>query len=101
MDMTLDDLDNEIRNLAKDNQTRIVLRMTVDNLTEIITGRGSSRLTYNNPISMVARTSVFECGRTLMVNADKAASDLSRDFVRKLVIPDTEIHCELQFISGG
>jgi|Deesub1362A_J573_1020465.scaffolds.fasta_scaffold07927_5 hypothetical protein len=39
-------------------------------------------LTHNEDI--VIRKSNFVCGRTLMIKSDKAARDLSRDFVREL-----------------
>jgi hypothetical protein len=48
---------------------------------------------------MVARTSPFECGRTLMVNSDKAASDLNRSFVEQLKEADVQVECELIFIT--
>ena len=72
-DITLDRLESKIKEMAMKSSTKIVLRMSVDELNEEVTGTGSPGLTYTDPISMVARTSTFECGRTLMVNADKAA----------------------------
>jgi hypothetical protein len=73
--------------------------MSIDGLTEEVTGTGSPGLTYTDLTSMVARTSIFECGRTLMVNADKAASDLSRDFVDKLKRNGVLIDCELLYLT--
>ena len=98
-DMTLNELDSEIKQLASSESTEIILRMTVDELTEEVTGTGGTRLTYSDPTSMVARTSSYECGRTLMINADKAASDLSRDFVEKLKDNTVVIACELIFTT--
>ncbi|MFX1606591.1 MAG: DUF371 domain-containing protein, partial [Promethearchaeota archaeon] len=69
-DITLDQLDSKIKSMASMPSTKIVLMMTVDGLVEEVTGTGSPGLTYTDPISMVARKSAFECGRTLMVNAD-------------------------------
>jgi len=99
MDITLDQLDSKIKGLATLSSTRIVLRMSIDGLTEEVTGIGSPGLTYTDSTSMVARTSIFECGRTLMVNADKAASDLSRDFVDRLKEDGAIIDCELIYIT--
>jgi hypothetical protein len=96
-DMTLDKLDREIKNLASKASTRIVLRMTVNGLTEEVKGTGSPGLTYADSTSMVVRTSTFECDRTLMVYADKAASNLNRDFIERLRVNDVEIGCELIF----
>ncbi|MHA2026265.1 MAG: DUF371 domain-containing protein [Candidatus Thorarchaeota archaeon] len=95
--LTLNELDTEIKKLAQLESTTIVLKMDVDGLVEKVIGTGGSCLTYTDPTSMVARTSSHECGRTLMINADKAASDLSRDFVERLKESDVVIDCELVF----
>lgn len=98
-DITLNQLDSKIKKLALSSNTKIVLRMSVDGLTEEVTGTGSPGLTYTDPISMVTRTSTFVCGRTLMVSADKAASDLNRDFVDRLKASGVVIECELVYIT--
>ena len=98
-DMTLNQLDAKIKSLASLSSTKIVLRMSIDSLTEEVTGTGSPGLTYIDSTSMVARTSTFECGRTLMVNADKAASDLNRDFIDRLKVNGAIIECELIYIT--
>ncbi|MCK4483643.1 MAG: DUF371 domain-containing protein [Candidatus Thorarchaeota archaeon] len=92
---TLRNLDDEIKTLAKSTRTQIRLTMSVNGLVERIIGRGSPGLTYSDPISFVARTSSFECGRTVMVGADRVASDLDRRFVQKLRDPDIVIKCQL------
>ncbi len=97
--LALGDLDEYIRSLAQKSTTRIVLRMSVNDLTETIIGWGSPGLTYRSNTCMVARTSEFECDRTLMINADRAAGDLNRSFVRMLRDSDVLVHCELTFIS--
>lgn len=98
-DITLKELDSKIKKLALLSTTKIVLRMSIDGLREEITGTGSPGLTYTDPISMVARTSSFESGRTLMVNADKAASDLSREFVDRVRVKGVVIECELIYVT--
>lgn len=97
--MTLQSLDSQIRQLAKSSNTRIVLKLTVADLVEEIEGRGDPRLTYSDSVSMVARKSSFVCGRTLMIEANKAASDLNRSLIERLKQPETVIDCELLFIS--
>lgn len=98
-DLTLEKLDAKIKEMATKPSTKIVLRMSVDELTEEVTGTGSLGLTYSDPTSMVARISTFECGRTLMVNADKAASSLNRDFVDRLKTSSAVIECELVYLT--
>ena len=94
----LSELSSEIRELVTLETTKIVLVMEVAGIREQVTGTGGKDLTYTDSLSMVARTSSFQCGRTLMINADKAASDFSREFVRLLVKDGIEMNCELHFI---
>jgi len=78
------DLSPEFTKLVKNNAARVVLRIKVANRSETITGRGDGRLLLNHPNDLVVRKSDYVCPRTLMVSADKSASDLSREFVRVL-----------------
>ncbi len=98
-EMSLNQLDSKIKRMASLSNTIITLRMSVNELTEEVTGTGSLGLTYSDSTSMVARTSAFECGRTLMVNADKAASNLIRDFIDRLKVSGVIIECELVYIT--
>lgn len=97
--MTLQSLDSQVKELVKSPNTRIVLKLTVADLVEEIEGRGDPRLAYSDSVSMVARKSPFVCGRTLMIEANKAASDLNRSLIERLKQPETAIDCELLFIS--
>ncbi|MFW9799631.1 MAG: DUF371 domain-containing protein [Candidatus Thorarchaeota archaeon] len=96
---TLATLDSTTKALAASRKTIIVLRLNVGNQTEEIRGRGDPGLTYSDSVSMVARKSSFVCGRTLMVRADKSASDLSRSFIERLRHSDAVVECELLFVS--
>ena len=98
-DISLNQLDTKIKRLASSSNTVIVLRMCINGLTEEVTGTGSPGLTYADSTSMVARTSTFECDRTLMVNADKAASDLNRNFIDRLKVKGVVMDCELIYIT--
>jgi hypothetical protein len=97
--LTLQSLSDEIKALARSDNTKIILRLIVGDISEEIVGHGSPGLTYENNVSMVARTSTFECGRTLMIEADKAASDVNRELITMLQNPETVIDCELLFIN--
>lgn len=96
---TLADLDSAIRELAVLETTKIVLVMEVSGIVERVTGTGGPGLTYSDSVSMVTRTSSYQCGRTLMIHADKAASDLSRNFINSLKDNKAVINCELHFID--
>ncbi|MFW9926620.1 MAG: DUF371 domain-containing protein [Candidatus Thorarchaeota archaeon] len=96
-DLTLNELDDEIKRLALLETTTITLRLCIEELVEEVAGNGGSGLTYSDSTSMVARKSSYQCGRTLMINADKAASDLNREFIERLKDDAAEISCELIF----
>jgi hypothetical protein len=96
---TLAELDSTIKKLAVLETTKIVLVMEVNGIIERVTGTGGPGLTYSDSVSMVARTSSYQCGRTLMIHADKAASDLSEDFINNLKDDSSVLNCELHFID--
>ncbi len=95
----LRDLDDEIKDLARKRETRICLKMTIHGQVEEVEGRGDPGLTYTDKTSMVVRKSAYLCGRTVFVNADKAASDLDRDFVQKLRDSSAILECELLYFN--
>jgi hypothetical protein len=78
------DLSPEFSKLVKNNAGRLALTIKVANRSETITGRGDRRLLLSHPTDLVVRKSDYVCPRTLMVRADRSASDLSREFVRVL-----------------
>jgi hypothetical protein len=89
------DLSTEFSKLVKNNETRITLRIEAGDRTEIIRGRGSSRLTLDHRNDLVVRKSNYVCHRTIMILANKSASDLNREFVRILRDSRTRIGIEL------
>lgn len=89
------DLSQEFSELVKNNSTRVTLTIKVANRSETITGRGDGRLVLSHPSELVARKSDYVCSRTLMVRADKSASDLSREFAKALRNPSSRITVEI------
>ncbi len=57
---------------------------------------GHPLLTLAHPKDLVIRKSVFVCGRTLAVSADKAAMDLSKELVAKLRDPSTKVKVTME-----
>ncbi len=98
-DLTLNRLDEDIKSLARSENTEIRLTLLVNGLREEIVGWGSQGLTYTDETSIVIRTSSFECPRTLMINADKAAADISRDLIEELQNPKISLDCRLTFVT--
>jgi len=53
-------------------------------IRETVRGRGDPRITLTHPTDIVVRKSLYVDSRTLMVKADKSASDLDRRLVEAL-----------------
>ncbi|HIP17482.1 MAG TPA: DUF371 domain-containing protein [Methanothermococcus okinawensis] len=66
------------------NSDKITVEITVDNLKEVIVGKGHKDLILNHPTDIVIRKSDYLCPRTLFINADKGAKDIDRKLVDKL-----------------
>ncbi|MGB8779467.1 MAG: DUF371 domain-containing protein [Candidatus Bathyarchaeia archaeon] len=80
----LSDLSSEFKkNLLKDHAD-ITVSLEAGGVTETLTAHGSSRLILTHPTDIVVRKSNYVCSRTLAIQADKSASELSRDLVKKL-----------------
>jgi len=62
----------------------ITITIEAGGITEKIRAVGHPSLMLNHPRDLVVRKSGFVCERTLAIRADKAAGDLSRDFVKHL-----------------
>lgn len=75
--------DNFKRALSRDDA---VLTVTIEcgGFSEVVRARGSSKLVLSHPTDMVVRKSGFVCSRTLGILADKAASDVDLNLVKKL-----------------
>ncbi len=83
------------QNLTDDNAT-ISIVIEAGDFSEKIVARGSSRLTFSDPKDIVIRKSDYVSSRTLAVCADKAAKDLSRNFVEKLKNPTQNVKVTLK-----
>ena len=66
------------------NADRIVVEILVDDLRDVIVGKGHKDLILNHPTDIVIRKSTYICPRTLMISADKGAKDIDREIVRRL-----------------
>ncbi len=97
--IALNDLPDKVKRLATMSDTVICLTLSVDDIVEVIEGRGGEGLTYTDSTCMVARKSSYKCGRTLMIKADRAAIDLNRDMIQVLQDPSVILECELKFIQ--
>jgi len=77
------------------DKSRILVELNVSGMVERITGCGSHLLTLTDEKDLVIRKSTYVSDRTLMINADKVASDLRRQFIQALRSSSTDIHIRL------
>jgi hypothetical protein len=89
------DLSSEFKqNLRKEN-AKITMLIEAGDIVEVVNALGSSQLILTHPTDMVVRKSNYICSRTLAVQADKAACDLSRDLVKRLTNPKQKVKVKL------
>ncbi|MFB0514175.1 MAG: DUF371 domain-containing protein [Candidatus Bathyarchaeia archaeon] len=89
------DLSSKFKETARHEKVRITLIIEVDNVKEVVKAQGSARLAFTHPNDLVVRKRSYVCGRTLAINADKAAYDLSRKLVKKLQNPEQRVKVTL------
>jgi hypothetical protein len=75
------------QNLTKNN-AKIKISIEAGEFVENINAFGSSRLILTHPTDLVIRRSSYVCKRTLAIQADKAACNLSRALVNKMENPE-------------
>jgi len=85
------DLSSYFKEVARSEDAQIMITIEAEGLKEIIRAKGSSRLSFTDPRDLVVRKSNYVCGRTIAIKANKAANDLSRKLVEKLMNPDQRI----------
>lgn len=90
---SLGEFNNQFKLLVQQGKA-IQCSLKINNQVVLITGNGHPNLTYTHPTDVVIRKSSFTCPRTVMIQADKAALDLPRDFIKALKDPDTKLECE-------
>jgi hypothetical protein len=94
-DKAMADLNSEFKkNLRKEN-AKITILIEAGDTVEVVNALGSSRLILTHPTDMVVRKSNYICNRTLAIQADKAACDLSKKLVEKLKNPKQKVKITL------
>lgn len=78
------DFSDQFVEAAQDATATITATFEAAGQSVEIRGRGDPQLTFENEVSLVGRTSDYVDDRTIMVDADGAATDLDRDFVEAL-----------------
>ena len=80
-------LSNELKKAAKKDSVGITLKIVAGTRFEVVTGEGCNKLEFMDERDIVIRKSDFISERTLMINADKSAADLDREFIANLKRP--------------
>ncbi|MHA1836139.1 MAG: DUF371 domain-containing protein, partial [Candidatus Odinarchaeia archaeon] len=95
----LKDLREEIKKSIRNKDSIIKLIIKLDNLTEVITGKGDPRLSLSHPTDIVVRKSTYICNRTLMIQSDKAACDLQKEIVKRLQFPQSKLEITIKVLT--
>jgi len=85
------DLDPNFREAAKKKGAQITITVEASGVKEVVKARGTPRLLLTHSTDLVVRKSDYVCGRTVAIEANKAASDFSRDLVEKLKNPRQKV----------
>jgi len=92
---TMKELGSEFKeNLLKEN-AKITMLIEAGDVEEVVNAFGSPRLILTHLTDIVVRKSNYICSRTLAIQADKAACDLSRKLVEKLKNPKQRVKITL------
>ncbi len=81
-------LSEKTKRLLRNDNAYIFILLKSGDLYDFILARGSSKLQLTNKRSMVFRKSSFIDDRTVAIGANKAAYDINRDLIKKLVEGD-------------
>jgi hypothetical protein len=85
------DLSQKLREALMRKATKITITVEAGGVKESVKAKGPPRLLLTHPTGLVVRKSDYVCGRTVAIGADKAAGDLSREFVEKLKNPTQKV----------
>jgi hypothetical protein len=92
---SMTDLSSEFKeNLRKEN-AKMTMLIEAGDVAEVVNALGSPRLILTHPTDIVVRKSNYICNRTLAIQADKAACDLSRNLLKRLENPKQKVTVKL------
>jgi len=94
-DKSIPDLSLDFRNILRRDDTKLTITIEAGDVVERIRALGSSKLILTHPLDIVVRKGDYTCSRTLAIHGDKAAGDLSREFVEKLKNPKQKVKITL------
>jgi hypothetical protein len=89
------DLPPSFKEAARRREARITVMIAAGELRDVIIARGSPHLLFTHPTDLVVRKSSYICNRTIAINANKGASDLSKQLIETLKDPRQHIQIVL------
>ena len=89
------DLDRVLKRSIKAGRL-VKITFEVRDTLVVVNGSGHLDLALDHRTDIVVRKSAYKCGRTLAIEADKAAADLPRDFVSRLRDPLSKIQVSIE-----
>ncbi len=89
------ELPSDLKGTLTQPRAKGQLTLRAGDFTFRVEGFGDPRLTFSHATDMVVRRSGFVSDRTLLVNADKSASDIPRRMLRLLQNPTCKIAIEI------
>ena len=92
---SVNELSDEFKKKLKENKSELYIIIEVEGLTDKIIANGTSRLLLTNTKETVIRKSNYIDDRTLAIEANKAACDLSIDLREKLRDPKKRVKITL------
>ena len=92
---TMTDFSSEFKENLHKEKAKIMILIEAGDSVEVVNAFGSPRLILTHRTDMVVRKSNYVCNRTLAIQADKAACDLSRKLAEKLRNPKQKVKITL------
>ena len=89
------DLSSEFKEKLREKNARISMLIEAGEVAEVVNAFGNPRLILTHPTDMVVRKSSYVCSRTLAIQADKAAWELSKELVEELRKPKQKVKITL------
>ncbi len=87
----LADLTSEFKKKLRQDNVKLTILIEAGDVTEKVNAFGSSKLILTHSTDVVVRKSGYICNRTVAIQADKAAYDLSRKLVERLKTPKQKV----------
>ena len=92
---TMTDFSSDFKENLHKEKAKIIILIEAGDAAEVVNAFGSPRLILTHCTDMVVRKSNYICNRTLAIQADKAACDLSRKLAEKLRNPKQKVKITL------